>query len=107
MAVADASFKTSIVSISCAFKKFNGSPPPVLELSNGRPSTTNNGVLPVLSPPGPRTVIPCMAPGSPFADVTFTPATLPCNSCCGALIIPRLKFSAFKFFTEPVTSFLF
>ena len=54
-----------------------GSPPPVLELSSGIPSTTNKGVLPVLTPPGPRTVIPIVAPGSPLAEVTFTPVTLP------------------------------
>src|SRR4030095_1480612 len=105
MAVADASFNTSIDSISCEFKKFNGSPPPVLELSNGKPSTTKRGVLPVLTPPGPLTVMPMLAPGSPLEDVTFTPDTLPCKSCCGVLTMPLLNSSLFNDFTAPVTSF--
>ena len=94
-------------SISCGFKKFNGFPPPVLELSSASPSTTNKGVLPVLTPPGPRTVIASMPPGSPLAEVTFTPATLPWSSCSGELIIPLLKDSLYSDFTEPVISFLF
>src|SRR5215204_5443015 len=107
MAVAEASFNTSIDSISCGLIKFKGSPPPVLELSKGNPSTTKRGVLPVLTPPGPLTVIPVTAPGSPLLEVTFTPATFPCNNCCGEVMMPLLKDSAFNDFTEPVTSLLF
>ena len=91
--------------MSSGFKKFKGSPPPVLALSRGKPSTTNKGVLPLLTPPGPLIVIPKGPPGSPVAEVTLTPATFPCNNCCGELMIPLLKDSLFNDFTEPVTSF--
>ena len=65
-------------SMSFGFKKVSGfTTPPVPELSKAKPSTTNNGVLPVLNPPGPRTVIFCLAPGSPLVPTTFTPATFP------------------------------
>src|SRR5215213_9271199 len=94
-------------SMSCGLRKFNGSPPPVLELSNGKPSTTNNGVLPVLMPPGPLMVMPIGAPGSPLDEVTVTPDTLPCNNCWGEVMMPRLNASLFTDFMEPVTSFLF
>src|SRR5258706_3109777 len=91
--------------MSCGLIKFNGSPPPVLELSKGKPSTTKRGVLPVLIPPGPLTVIPILAPGSPLEEVTVTPETLPCKSSWGVLTIPLLKASLFNDFTAPVTSF--
>ena len=68
---------------------------------------TNKGVLPVRRPPGPRMVIPCVPPGSPVAEVTLTPATLPCNNCSGELMIPLLKASLDTDLTEPVTSVFF
>ncbi len=92
--------------MSSGLIKFNGSPPPVLALSSGKPSTTNNGVLPLRTLPGPRIVMLNAPPGSPVAEVTFTPATFPCNNCWGELIIPLLKDSLFKDLTGPVTSFL-
>ena len=39
--------------------------------------------------------------------VTFTPATLPCSSCWGELMMPLLKASLLIDFTDPVTSRLF
>ena len=67
--------------MSCGLIKFKGfveTPFPVL--SKGKPSTTYSGVVLERKLPTPRIIISCEAPGSPLAEVTLTPATLPCKS---------------------------
>src|SRR5690606_5203278 len=105
MAVAEASFNTSMEAISDGFKKLNGllgpeEPRPRLSelgvvavLLMGTPSTTNKGELPLRTDPGPLIVMFMAAPGAPLAEVTLTPDILPCNNCSGELAIPWLKSS--------------
>jgi hypothetical protein len=46
-------------------------------------------------------------PGVPEEEVTFTPATLPCNACSGLVKDKFLICEAFTVQTEPVMSFFF
>ena len=78
MAVAEASFKTSIVSMSSGLMKFNGlDSEPVPAKPTGNPSITKSGPVPCRRLPCPRMMIRCPAPGAPLDDVMFTPDIFP------------------------------
>ena len=82
IAVAEASFKTTILSISLGLIKFNGFlDPPTPPSFNGIPSTTKRGLLDRLNDPLPRILIICPSPGAPLPEVTETPAILPIINC--------------------------
>src|SRR5690606_8682107 len=119
MAVAEASFKTSMEAISDGFKKLNGllgpeEPRPrfselgvVAVLFMGTPSTTNKGELPLRTDPGPLIVMCIAASGAPLEEVTMTPDILPYNNCSGELATPWLKSSLGIDAMAPVTSSFF
>ena len=117
MAVAEASFKTLILSISAGFKKFNGfltalppcpvSPPgAVFSPDNGTPSTTNKGLLLARTELEPLMFTEIPAPGSPLVCCMLTPAVFPCINCSGEAITPPLKSFALTEVTEPVASLI-
>lgn len=121
MAVADASFRISMDSMSLVFNELSGlrgvwfsAKPPcpdeadkVEELLIGKPSITYKGSLPALMklPPRIRTEIP--PPGSELLCCTCTPADTPYNSWSTEVAISKLRSLSFKEATEPVISFLF
>src|SRR5690606_6923383 len=114
MAVADASFKTSIDSISeglivdSAFK-FGPSAtvPPKLSLllSTGNPSMTYNGSLPALMELLPLVLTDVAAPGCPEVCVNNNPDTRPCTNSSG--VVTFVASNSFDFIDEiePVKSF--
>ncbi len=88
-AVADASFKTLIDSMSLGlivFRKF--AEPDIPLLSTGTPSITINGSLLAFKEAPPRMRILLPPPADPPLVVTCKPATLPCNNCSEELICP-------------------
>src|SRR6478752_6748737 len=113
MAVADASFKIFIDSMSFGLIKLSGSGDPAIEGvpsrflfgANGTPSTTINGSLLAFSEAPPRIRIVLPEPGAPPLDVICTPATFPAISCSGVVIDPLLKSFAVIAVTAPVRSF--
>ena len=119
MAVADASFNTSIDSISLGFKNARAfsvcfsSPPkdsgvvPLLLLLNGTPSITYKGSVPPKNELEPRILILRPAPGAPSFCVTFTPASLPCMACKILPGLSRIMSSLFSLCAEPVKSDFF
>ena len=119
MAVADASFKISTVSISFGLIKESAlrvcfSSPPieegvvlVLPLLKGTPSITYNGSVPPKKELEPRILILKAAPGAPSFWVTFTPAILPCNACSTLVGTSFTSASRLIRVTAPVASFRF
>ena len=117
MAVAEASFKISMLSISLGLIKFIGleappAPKPRSALpellspdDNGTPSITYKGSAPALTELKPLIVTEDLALGSPLAEVICTPAAFPCNNCSGDVLVPLLKSSAFTDDRAPVASF--
>ena len=71
MAVAEASFKTSIDSMSLGFKE------PMLDVSCGKPSMTYKGAVLWVNEPAPRITILKLSPRPPSVDETCTPAIRP------------------------------
>ena len=88
MAVAEASFSTSIVAMSLglmAFSWFSTLLPPASDDGSGKPSTTYSGeLLPAEVIPRTRTAVPPAPPGAPEFCVTVTPAARPCSACVGS-----------------------
>src|SRR6478736_662415 len=113
MAVAEASFKMFIDSMSFGLIRLNGSGEPAIDGlpsmflfgANGTPSTTINGSLLALSEAPPRIRIVLPEPGAPPLDVIWTPATFPEISCSGVVMAPLLKSFAVIAVTAPVRSF--
>ncbi|MNX79693.1 hypothetical protein D3C86_1113300 [compost metagenome] len=100
MAVADASLRISIDSMSCGLMKL------LFGFSIGKPSMTYKGELSCVTDPAPRMVMLMADPGCPSTELTFTPATRPAKASSkdrtGAFCI----FSTGALATEPVTSAL-
>ena len=71
MAAAEASFNTSMRSMSLGFS--------IGIDSLGTPSTTYNGVLLPVMDAIPRTRTLGCSPGVPLAEATFTPGVRPCS----------------------------
>ena len=81
-AVAEASFKTLIDSISLGLMVFKRLAEPAMPLlSTGTPSITIKGSLPALNEEPPRIRILLPPPAYPPPEVICSPATLPCNNC--------------------------
>src|SRR5690606_6409034 len=106
MAVAEASLRILMLSISLGFKKFNGflaelEPAPKLEPpaetsspESGIPSTTKSGLLLERTEEVPRILTLIPAPGAPLLWVICTPAVCPWINCSGEEMTPWLKSSA-------------
>src|SRR5688572_14341496 len=114
MAVADASLRTVIDSMSFGLIEFNAlrgsaaltpliaAPATMFSFWSGTPSTTYRGLLLAEIEVPPRTVIWTPPPGSPLFDVTRTPATRPERSWLALAMTPTLAWSALTVETDPV-----
>ena len=84
MAAAEASFKTSIDSMSFILMELKGDtfcPVPFPASPDmGKPSTTYNGSVPAVILPLPLTLIDNPPPGIPFGCETCTPVILPTSA---------------------------
>ena len=100
MAVAEASFNTSIDAISLALISFKE---PFIK---GNPSTTYNGSFPALIEPLPRILNVGDSPGR-LLVTTETPVTRPCNACIGLLAVTEVISLDLTCITEPVKSLFF
>ena len=88
-AVADASFKMVIDSISLGLMVFNRFAEPETPFpSTGTPSITINGSLLALSEAPPRIRMRLPPPAAPPPVVIERPATLPTRSCSEELMLP-------------------
>ena len=106
MAVAEASFNTVKLSMSAGLTIDNGLDKPFTPLlSIAKPSITINGSFDAFNEEPPRIRIVAPAPGVPLAEVTFTPAILPCIMSCALVTKPLFISSGFTAVTEPVKSF--
>src|SRR4030095_1262530 len=106
MAVADASFKTVIDTISFGLIVARAlGTPAISEFDRGIPSITINGSLLAFNEAPPRILIVLPEPGAPSFGVIDTPATLPRINCSGVTIAPLLKSFALIAVTAPVRSF--
>ena len=107
IAVADASFKTVILSISAGLIEFKAFlEPPTPPSFNGTPSTTINGEFVKDKDPKPRILMAWPSPGAPLPEVTETPASFPDISCSGDKTGPVLKSSDVIRSAAPVRSSL-
>ena len=105
IAVAEASFKTTNVSISFGLIRFNGlAEPAIPPLSNGTPSITINGSLLAFIEVPPLILIVLPEPGAPLLELIFTPGTLPITNCSGVVTEPLLKSSLLITAADPVKS---
>lgn len=116
IAVADASLRTSMFSMSLGLIIDNGLSTVLLPefaslfgvplASNGMPSITYSGCVLVLVEFAPRIVILIPAPGAPSLRLTCTPAILPCSPLPKSVGVPRISSSELMEAMAPVRSLL-